>query len=102
EIKKNITEEEKQLKKLKRHASSQQKSQIKKSKALNDNYNNEVKPLWIIIVDGEPDKKPHYLKNVNQYCKLFRFLDLDYLIVRTYALEQSVYNFVKKSIITLS
>ncbi|CAG8463442.1 3857_t:CDS:2, partial [Scutellospora calospora] len=35
-IKKKITEEEEWLKKLKRHASSQQKSQIKKSRALND------------------------------------------------------------------
>ncbi|CAG8511935.1 1754_t:CDS:2, partial [Cetraspora pellucida] len=35
-IKKNIIEKEKQLKKLKRHASSQQKSQIKKLRVLND------------------------------------------------------------------
>ena len=56
------------------------------------NYKGKVKPLWILLVDGRPDENPWHLKNVNQYCKLFRHLNLDYLTIRTHAPGQSAYN----------
>ncbi|RIB02241.1 hypothetical protein C2G38_2228373 [Gigaspora rosea] len=61
-----------------------------------------VKPLWVILVDGGPDENPRHLKNINQYCKLFRYLDLDYITIRTHAPGQSSYNPVERSMATLS
>ena len=66
------------------------------------NYKGKVKPLWILLVDGGPDENPRHLKNVNQYCKLFRHLNLDYLTIRTHAPGQSAYNPVERSMATLS
>ncbi|CAG8837901.1 5573_t:CDS:2, partial [Gigaspora margarita] len=39
----------------------------------------KIKLLWVLLVDGKPDENPKHLKNIIEYCKLFRFLDLDYL-----------------------
>ncbi|CAB4410510.1 unnamed protein product [Rhizophagus irregularis] len=27
----------------------------------------QIKPIWIILVDGDPDKNPYYMKNIYQY-----------------------------------
>ncbi|CAG8542804.1 11053_t:CDS:2 [Racocetra fulgida] len=102
-VRKEMKEEEERLKKLKRYAHNKQKSEMKKLWALeDDNRGEEVKPLWVILVDGGPDENPHHLKNINQYCKLFRYLDLDYMTIRTYTPGQSSYNPVKRSMVTLS
>ena len=61
-----------------------------------------VKPLWVLLVDGGPDENPRYLKNIHQYCRLFRHLDLDYFTIRTHAPGQSAYNPVERSMATLS
>ncbi|CAG8712440.1 2022_t:CDS:2 [Cetraspora pellucida] len=62
----------------------------------------EVKPLWVILVDGGPNENSCYLKNINQYCKLFCYLDLDYMTIRTHASGQSSYNPVERSMVMLS
>jgi len=64
--------------------------------------NDQIKPIWILLVDGGPDENPRHLKNIYEYCKLFQFLDLDYLTVRTHAPGQSAYNPVERSMCTLS
>ncbi|CAG8463656.1 5930_t:CDS:2 [Scutellospora calospora] len=43
--------------------------------------NNQVKPIWVLLIDERPDKNPRHLKNICRYCKLFQFLDFDYLIL---------------------
>ena len=63
---------------------------------------NNVRPIWILLVDGGPDENPKHLKNIVKYCNLFRFLDLDYSTVRTHALGQSAYNPVERSMASLS
>ncbi|CAG8581513.1 21306_t:CDS:2, partial [Gigaspora margarita] len=50
----------------------------------------KIKPLWVLLVDSGPDENPKHLKNIIEYCKLFRFLDLDYLTVCTHAPERSM------------
>ncbi|CAI2197596.1 20045_t:CDS:1, partial [Funneliformis geosporum] len=62
----------------------------------------KVRPIWILLVDGRPDKNPKHMKNIIQYAHLFCALDLDYLTIRTHALVQSVYNPIKHSIASLS
>ena len=64
--------------------------------------NDTIKPLWVILVDGGPDENPRYLKNIYQYCRLFKKLDLDYLTIRTHAPGQSAFNPVERSMATLS
>ncbi len=64
--------------------------------------NDTIKPLWVILVDGEPDENPRYLKNIHQYYRLFKKLDLDYLTIRTHVLGQSAFNPVERSMTTLS
>ncbi|CAI2191946.1 11342_t:CDS:2, partial [Funneliformis geosporum] len=60
------------------------------SLALNFQYddilktNEQIRPIWILLVDGRPDKNPRYLKNIMVYCQLFKKFDLDYLSVRTH------------------
>ncbi|CAG8823145.1 19050_t:CDS:2, partial [Gigaspora margarita] len=65
-------------------------------------YNDEIKLLRVLLVNGGPDKNLRHFKNIIQYCKLFHFLNLDYLTIRTHALDQSAYNLVEKSISSLS
>ncbi|CAG8845534.1 755_t:CDS:2, partial [Gigaspora margarita] len=65
-------------------------------------YNNKIKPLWVLLVDGGLDENLWYFKNIVQYCKLFCCLNLDYLTIRTHALNQSAYNLVEQSIPSLS
>ncbi|CAG8724067.1 40586_t:CDS:2 [Gigaspora margarita] len=49
------------------------------------NNGDRLKSIWILLVDGGPDKNPKHLKNIAEYCHLFRELDLDYLSVRIHA-----------------
>ncbi|CAG8848948.1 26266_t:CDS:2, partial [Gigaspora margarita] len=63
--------------------------------------NNEIKPIWVLLVDGGPDENPRHFKNIESYCKLFKKFDLDYLTVRTHAPGQSKYNPVERSMATL-
>ena len=62
----------------------------------------QIKPIWILLVDGGPDENPRHMKNIFQYCRMFRAFDLDYLSVRTHAPGQSAYNPVERSMATLS
>ncbi|CAG8836677.1 44363_t:CDS:2, partial [Gigaspora margarita] len=64
--------------------------------------NGQIKPIWVLLVDGGPDKNPRHLKNICRYSRLFQFLDLDYLTVRTHASGQSAYNLVEQTMFTLS
>ncbi|CAG8846460.1 6398_t:CDS:2, partial [Gigaspora margarita] len=64
--------------------------------------NDEVKPLWVLLVDGGPDENLRHFKNIVQYCKLFCSLNLDYLTIRTHALGQLAYNSVERSMLSLS
>src|SRR2546421_12355141 len=64
--------------------------------------NGQVRPIWVLVVDGGPDENPRHMKNIIEYCKLFRSLNLDYLTVRTHAPGQSAYNPVERSMATLS
>ncbi|CAB4484137.1 unnamed protein product [Rhizophagus irregularis] len=64
--------------------------------------NGEIRPIWVLLVDGGPDENPRHLKNIKTYCQLFRKFNLDYLTVRTHAPEQSKYNPVERSMATLS
>ncbi|CAG8812733.1 214_t:CDS:2, partial [Cetraspora pellucida] len=62
----------------------------------------KIRPIWVLIVDGSPDENLRHLKNIYQYCNMFRSFDLDYLTVRTYAPSQSAYNPVERSMAPLS
>jgi hypothetical protein len=64
--------------------------------------NGQVRPIWVLLVDGGPDENPRHMKNIIEYCKLFRSLNLDYLTVRTHAPGQSAYNPVERSMASLS
>ncbi|CAB4479452.1 unnamed protein product [Rhizophagus irregularis] len=64
--------------------------------------NGEVRPICVLLVDRGPDENPRHLKNIKNYCQLFRKFDLDYLTVRTYAPDQSKYNLVERGMATLS
>ncbi|CAB4484081.1 unnamed protein product [Rhizophagus irregularis] len=64
---------------------------------------NQVKPIWILLVDGGPDENPKHMKNIIQYAHLFCDLNLDYLTIRTYyAPGQSAYNPVERIMASLS
>ncbi|EXX75382.1 hypothetical protein GLOIN_2v1783204 [Rhizophagus irregularis DAOM 181602=DAOM 197198] len=58
--------------------------------------NREIRPIWVLLVDGGPDENPRHLKNIKTYCHLFQKFDLDYLTVRTHATGQSKYNPVER------
>ncbi|CAG8834213.1 15582_t:CDS:2 [Gigaspora margarita] len=75
-----------------------------KAKSFNHIFENnvQIKPIWVLLVDREPDKNPRYLKNICRYSRLFQFLDLDYLIVKTHAPGQLAYNSVEQAMCTLS
>ncbi|CAG8566140.1 16208_t:CDS:2 [Gigaspora margarita] len=30
----------------------------------------EIRPIWVLLVDGGPDKNPRHLKNIKLYCKV--------------------------------
>ena len=62
----------------------------------------QIKPIWILLVDGGPDENSRHMKNIFEYCRMFRAFDLDYLSVRTHAPGQSAYNPVERSMATLS
>ncbi|GBC47991.2 uncharacterized protein LOC106141435 [Rhizophagus irregularis DAOM 181602=DAOM 197198] len=64
--------------------------------------NEQIKPIWILLVDGGPDENPRHMKNIIQYCRMFHAFDIDYLSVRTHAPGQSAYNPVERSMATLS
>ncbi|PKB99677.1 hypothetical protein RhiirA5_429331 [Rhizophagus irregularis] len=64
--------------------------------------NGNIRPIWILLVDGGPDENPRFLKNIKAYYHLFKKFDLDYLSVRTHAPGQSKYNPVKRGMATLS
>ncbi|CAG8848303.1 34520_t:CDS:2, partial [Gigaspora margarita] len=66
------------------------------------NNGNCLKSIWILLVDRRPDKNPKHLKNIVEYCRLFRELDFDYLSVQTHAPYQSACNSVERSMCTLS
>lgn len=55
-----------------------------------------IKPIWVLLVDGGPDENPRHMKNIIQYSRMFRALDLDYLTVRTHAPYHSAYNPVER------
>ncbi|CAJ0852650.1 2716_t:CDS:2 [Entrophospora sp. SA101] len=64
--------------------------------------NGEIRPIWMLLVNGGPDENPRHLKNIKTYCQLFQKFDLDYLTVRTHAPGQSKYNPVERGMATLS
>ncbi|CAB4415079.1 unnamed protein product [Rhizophagus irregularis] len=64
--------------------------------------NGQIKPIWIILVDGGPDKNPRHMKNIYQYCRIFHAFNLDYLSIQTHAPGQSAYNPIEHSMATLS
>ena len=64
--------------------------------------NGQIRPIWILLVDGGPDENPRHLKNIKVYCQLFKKFDLDYLSIRTHAPGQSKYNPVERGMATLS
>ena len=64
--------------------------------------NGQIRPIWILLVDGGPDENPRHLKNIKVYCQLFKKFDLDYLSVRTHAPGQFKYNPVERGMMTLS
>src|SRR5436305_357201 len=39
--------------------------------------NDQVKPIWILLVDSSPDENSKHMKNIIQYAHLFRALNLD-------------------------
>ncbi|PKB95214.1 hypothetical protein RhiirA5_437132 [Rhizophagus irregularis] len=41
--------------------------------------NREIRPIWILLVDGGPDENSRHLKNIKTYCQLFQKFNLDYL-----------------------
>src|SRR2546430_7648818 len=49
----------------------------------------QIKPIWILLVDGGPDENLRHMKNIFEYCRMFRAFDLDYLSVRTHADRKS-------------
>ncbi|CAJ0841884.1 11266_t:CDS:2 [Entrophospora sp. SA101] len=55
--------------------------------------NGEIRPIWVLLVDGRPDENPRHLKNIKTYY---------YLTVRTHAPGQSKYNPVERGMATLS
>ncbi|CAG8493551.1 21802_t:CDS:2 [Cetraspora pellucida] len=63
---------------------------------------NKIRPIWVLLVDENPDENSHYLKNISHYCDIFCSFDLNYLIIRTHAPGYSAYNLVKRSIASLS
>ncbi|GBC14720.2 hypothetical protein GLOIN_2v1766467 [Rhizophagus irregularis DAOM 181602=DAOM 197198] len=63
---------------------------------------NQVRPIWVLLVDGGPDENPKHMKNIIQYAYFFRDLNLDYLTIRTHAPGQSAYNPVERSMASLS
>ncbi|GBC10440.1 hypothetical protein RclHR1_09630004 [Rhizophagus clarus] len=64
--------------------------------------NGEIRPIWVLLVDGDLDKNSRHLKNIKNYCQLFQKFDLDYLTIRTHVPGQSKYNLVKRGMATLS
>ena len=62
----------------------------------------EIRPIWILLVDGGSDENPRHLKNIKMYSQLFQKFNLDYLTVRTHAPRQSKYNPVERGMVTLS
>src|SRR3954447_24700774 len=64
--------------------------------------NGEIRPIWVLLVNGGPDENPRHLKNIKTYCQLFQKFDLDYLTVRTHAPGQFKYNPVERGMATLS
>ncbi|CAG8821906.1 42462_t:CDS:2 [Gigaspora margarita] len=64
--------------------------------------NNQVKPIWVLLVDRGPDEHSRYLKNILRYSKFFQYLDLDYLIVRMHTPGQLAYNLVERAMYTFS
>ncbi|GES72550.1 uncharacterized protein LOC109428822 [Rhizophagus clarus] len=59
--------------------------------------NSQIKPIWILLVDGEPNKNLRHIKNIFQYCGMFCNFNLDYLSIWTHAPGQSTYNPVKRN-----
>ncbi|CAG8782372.1 8836_t:CDS:2, partial [Dentiscutata erythropus] len=53
----------------------------------------KVKPILVLLVDGEPDKNPRYFKNIIEYCNLFCVLEFDYL---TFIEEHKCYQHLVK------
>jgi hypothetical protein len=64
--------------------------------------NGQIRPIWMLLVDGGLDKNPRHLKNIKVYYQLFKKFDLDYLSVRTHASGQSKYNPIERGMATLS
>jgi len=31
----------------------------------------QIKPIWILLVDGGPDENSQHMKNIHQYCRMF-------------------------------
>ena len=79
-----------------------------KNLSLNIQYDNvlktdgEIRPIWVLLVDGGLDENPRHLKNIKTYCHLFQKFNLDYLTVWTHASGQSKYNLVERGILMLS
>ncbi|CAG8833440.1 46089_t:CDS:2, partial [Gigaspora margarita] len=64
--------------------------------------NNNIKPIWILLVNGGPDENPRHFKNIQSYCKLFRKFNVDYLTICMHAPKQFKYNPIERGMFTLS
>jgi hypothetical protein len=31
----------------------------------------QIKPIWVLLVDGGPDENLRHMKNIQQYCRMF-------------------------------
>ncbi|CAG8790959.1 17590_t:CDS:2 [Gigaspora margarita] len=55
-------------------------------------HRDHFKSIQILLVDIGPDENPKYLKNIVEYCHLFRELDFDYLSAQMHAPYRLAYN----------
>ncbi|CAI2191434.1 6582_t:CDS:2, partial [Funneliformis geosporum] len=61
----------------------------------------KVRPIWILLVDSEPDENLRHMKNIIHYAHLFHALDLNYLTIRIHTQGQNAYNLVERNIASL-
>ncbi|CAI2193009.1 10194_t:CDS:1, partial [Funneliformis geosporum] len=64
--------------------------------------NDQVKFIWILLIDEDSNENSCHMKNILQYYKIFYTFNLDYFSVQTHVSSQLAYNPIECSIITLS
>ena len=65
-------------------------------------FNNQIKPIIIMTVDGGPDENPRYFKTIAMAIKHFKTYKLDALFIGTNAPGRSAYNRVERRMAPLS